>query len=142
MPISGPIYSRGDSLGINTVKAYNSLAGKTTGTLVAGQAGYIFIKREGSNQSVSVINTTGTAVLVSGVPGYQIEVNFYTLSASTAAPIKFLSGSTDITGLINIGNSGSITSQSEQGILRTNKGESLSLNTTGTINGNISYRLV
>jgi len=80
--------------------------------------------------------------MVSGVPGYYIEVNSYTLSANTAAPIKFLSGATDITGPINIGNSGSITSQSEQGILRTNIGQSLSLNTTGTINGNISYRLV
>ena len=138
--ITGSIYSRGSQNGANTVKAYNRFDSKTLVVIDAEVVGYI-PSDEGYENSIKISATSGTSVLVSGVSNRQIEVLSYTVDASGATNIKFLSGSTDITGPMTMGANQVITN-SEAG-LKTGLGEALSINLTASaVNGHLAYRLV
>jgi hypothetical protein len=141
MTISGPIYSRGATLGINTVKSYNRFASANSKTVVANEVGYSYTEDEGGRGFVDVGAGTGVTVLVSGVPDKSIEVTNYMINASGATVVSWLSGSNTIAGPFNMAANATIVNDSKS--LRTNRGESLSINLTASVvNGHLSYRLV
>jgi hypothetical protein len=142
MTINGPIYSRGATSGINTVKSYNSLGSRNSQTISAESMGKLYTQDEGGKQFKSIAVSSGTTTLVSAVTGYSIEVDNYTFVASGAGSVKFLSGSTDLTGSMPIAGSGGISANSDSATFRTASGEALVINTTNSVSGHLSYRLV
>lgn len=139
MAINGPIYSRGS--GVQTVYARNSLQNKSLGTISTKMMGDIYTPDEGGRFFVRVNSTTGNTTLVTGVSGYQIEVDSYTLVASGATQVSFLSGSNIISGPMSLAANAMLIQP--QASLRTNAGENLVLNLTASaISGDLSYRLV
>lgn len=140
MTINGPIYSRGASSGINTVKSYNRFGSKNSQSISADSMGKIY---DHGNPRFSLISSTGgNSTIISGVSDYSIEVDSYVIVSSGSSSIKFLSGSTDITGTMQIAGSGGISANADSGLIRTNSGEALVLNSTSAVAGHISYRLV
>ncbi len=143
MTITGPIYSRGATNGANTVKSYNRFGYTNSKTISANQANLQSIKPEIKSDLFSVViaTTGGTSVIVSGVPNFCISVDNYTVVASGASSIKFLSGSNDITGNMSIGANGGVATNGGQ-VVKTNVNESLSIAATGSVAGHLSYRLI
>lgn len=92
--------------------------------------------------SASIAATGGNTTVVSAVTGLSVVVDSYVVVASGASSIKFLSGSTDITGAMLVSGSGGISASSESGMIRTSSGEALVLNSTSAVAGHISYRLI
>jgi len=139
MTINGPVYSRGS--GVQTVYARNSLQNKSLGTISNKMMGDIYTPDEGGRMSVRVSGGTGNTTLVTGVSGYQIEVESYTLVASGATGLSFLSNANVISGPMSLAANAVLVQQ--QSFLRTNAGESLILNLTASaVTGDLSYRLV
>lgn len=142
MTINGPIYSRGTASGINTVKSYNSLGSRNSQTISAKSMGKIYTPDEGDRYFQTIAVTSGSTILVSGVTGYSIEVDNYTFVASGAVSVKFLSGSTDLTGFMPIAGSGGISANADSAVFKTASGEALVINTTNSVSGHLAYRLV
>lgn len=141
MTINGPIYSRGASSGINTVKSYTSFGSRNSQTIAAKSMGKMYTEDEGGRQFKSISLTTGTTVVVSGVTGYSIEVDDYTFVASGATALTILSGSTTIAGPINLGANSTLYGQDKP--LKAASGEALSINLSGSyVGGHLKYRLV
>lgn len=141
MTINGPVYSRGATSGINTVKSYNSFGSRNSQTIAAESMSRIYDYENPTEFSV-ISSTGGNSTLVSGVPNYSIEVESYVLVSSGSSSIKFLSDSTDITGTMQVAANGSISANSKDGLIKTGSGEALVLNSTSAVAGHISYRLV
>lgn len=141
MTINGPIYSRGASSGINTVKSYNRFGSKNSQTISAKSMGGMYTEDEGGRQYKSISLTTGTTVVVSGVQGYSIEVDDYTFVASGSTTLTVLSGATTIAGPVNLGANSTLYGQDKP--LKTASGEGLSINLSGSyVGGHLKYRLV
>lgn len=90
----------------------------------------------------SIATTGGNSTVVSAVTGRSIVVDSYIVVASGSSSIKFLSGSTNITGTMQIAGSGGISASADSGMIKTSSGEALVLNSTSAVAGHISYRLV
>mgnify|MGYP006921361569 CR=1 FL=1 len=141
MTINGPIYSRGASSGINTVKSYNRFGSKNSQSISADSMGKLYTEDEGGRQFKSVALTSGTTVVVSGVTGYSIEVDDYTFVASGSTSLTILSGSTTIAGPVSLGANSTLYGQEKP--LKTASGEALSINLSGSyVGGHLKYRLV
>lgn len=141
MTITGLIYSRGSSNGANTVKSYNRFGSKNSVAIDAKSMGYMASPDEGYRESIKVSVTSGTTVLVSGVSNKKIEVDTYSLAASGACAVKFLSASTDITGPLTLAANGTIVNTDAS--IKTGIGEALSINLSASaVGGHLSYRLV
>lgn len=89
----------------------------------------------------SISAGTGVTQLIAGVEGQNILVTNYVLSSQSGTAVRFLSGTGYISGDIYIG------TNDETGgtgtVLKTNSGESLSIsNTSGTVGGRITYKIV
>lgn len=141
MTINGPIYSRGATSGINTVKSYNSFGSRNSQTISAESMGKLYTEDEGGRQFKSISISSGTTVVVSGVTGYSIEVDDYTFVASGTTALTILSGSTTIAGPINLGANSTLYGQGKP--LQTASGEALSINLSGSyVGGHLKYRLV
>lgn len=93
-------------------------------------------------QSVRIQANAGTSVLVSGVPNREIVVTNYVVLASSATPISFLSASNLISGPMSVSASGGISANSDDFLFKTSVGQSLSVATSGSLNGHLTYRLV
>lgn len=143
MAINGVIYSSGTSNGINTVKSYNRFGSRNSVTISAEEMGPMYPIDEGHRFPLSIATTGGTTVLVSGVTGRSIEVDNYTVVASGATGVRFLSGSTNITGPMSLAANGSVSANTDNGyLMKTASGESLSIASTSTVSGHLSYRIV
>jgi len=98
--------------------------------------------RPDKQYSAIIAATGGNTIVISGVAERHILVDSYLLSASGAGSVRFLSSTgTYLTGLDYMAANGSI-SVSENANLLTKLGENLVLNTTSTVGGHITYRLV
>ena len=86
--------------------------------------------------------TSGTTILVTGVTGRQVEVESLNLVATTAGTIDLRSASTSLTGAMLFAINGSFNSTYDDGVLKCASGENLSIVTTNTVNGFITYKLV
>jgi len=139
---NGQIYSRGS--GIQNVYARNSRGSKVVASgIPTKQMGDIYTADEGGRYFVRIFATTsGNTTLATGVAGYQIEVQSYTIVASGATGVSFLSNTTTLTGPHAIAANGSIASNAPS--MRANDGENLIINLTAatTVTGNLTYRLV
>jgi hypothetical protein len=93
-------------------------------------------------QSLRIQANAGTSVLVSGVPNREIAVTNYVMIASSATPISFLSASTLISGPMSVSASGGISANSDEFLFKTSAGQSLSVATSGSLNGHLTYRLI
>jgi len=93
-------------------------------------------------QSLKIQANAGTSVLVSGVPNREIVVSNYVVVASSATPVSFLSASSLIVGPMAISASGGISASSDDFLFKTSVGQSLSVATSGSLNGHLIYRLV
>lgn len=143
MTINGPIYSRGSSNGANTIKAYNKFSYKTLATIDADSMGKMYRDDDDGNASRNFSNifcSSGNTTVISGVPNHSIEVTDYTAIASGATVLTFLSDSNVISGPMSLGANDFISGGLS---LKTNLGESLVINLTGSVvSGSLSYRLV
>lgn len=143
MTINGPIYSRGTANGTDTVKSYNSRGSRNSTAIVAEQVGYMYPFDEGHRESKVIASTGGTTIVVSGATGLSIEVDNYTVAASGATGVRFLSGSTNITGPMSLSANGSVSATAGNGyLMKTAVGENLSIVSTSTVSGHLSYRMV
>ncbi len=71
----------------------------------------------------------------------KIEVDTYSLAASGACAVKFLSASTDITGSLTLAANGTIVNTDAS--IKTGIGEALSINLSASaVGGHLSYRLI
>ena len=140
---NGVIYSRSSTNGANTVKAYNSFGAKNIATINPKLMGPMYPIDEGYRESKAVSVSAGTTVLVSGVAGKSIEVDNYTIVGSGASVVRFLSGSTNITGTMMVAANGNISANTDNGFLfKTAVAENLSITTTNNVGGHLSYRFV
>ena len=141
MTITGPIYSRGTTNGANTVKSYNRFGSKNSKTIDAKSMGYMASLDEGYRESIKVSVAAGTTVLVSGVNNKIIEVDSYSLAASGACSVKFLSAANDVTGSMALAANGTIVNTDSS--IKTGIGEALSINLSASaVGGHLSYRLI
>lgn len=86
------------------------------------------------------ISAGGTGT-VPAVPNKQIEVSQYTFLTDSAAEVSFLSDSTFLVEGMQFMSQGGITANNDEGVLRTSVGEALNIvSTSGSINGNLTYR--
>jgi hypothetical protein len=93
--------------------------------------------------SVSIAATGGNTTVVAAVTGRSIAVDSYVFVASGASSIRFLSNSTGLTGTMMIGGSGGISApSSNSSLFSTSSGEALIINTTSSVAGHLSYRIV
>ena len=147
MPVtSGCIYSAGSVLGTTKVKSYNRFASTNLVTIDAKLMGGKYIDDEGVYHYVSIVVTSGqTLPLVSGTPDRRIEVQNYTIDASGATGVSFLSSGTVVTtisGPMSMSANGSITNSGKSMKTVTN-GDALSISSSlSTVTGSLSYRLV
>jgi len=141
---NGVIYSRGSTNGANTVKSYNRFGSRNSVTIVPELMGEMDrIDDEEYMQTLAISVTAGTGILVSGVAGFSIEVDNYSVVASGASTVKFMSGSTDITGTMSFGANGGISVNNDNGpVIKTAVGENLSIVTTSSVAGHLGYRFV
>jgi hypothetical protein len=92
---------------------------------------------------VSIAATGGNTTVVAAVTGRSIAVDSYVVVASGASSIRFLSNSTGLTGTMMIGGSGGISApSSNSSLFSTSSGEALIINTTSSVAGHLSYRIV
>lgn len=96
-------------------------------------------------------NTSGDTQLVAAVPGHNIRVVSFVVTASSNENVKFRSNSTDLTGNLYLATHGSTTSpstvQTPAGLLyhfQTAAGEALNIYLSGTSNvgGYLVYQVV
>lgn len=145
MPVtSGCIYSNGSVLGATKVKSYNRFAALDNGTYTIDPKlmGNGYIVDEGDDQYVAISCTGGNTVLVSGTPGRKIEVHNYSIVASGATGVSFLSSTgTTISGPVSLAANGQVSINGKSMI--TAAGDSLIINSTlSTVKGSLAYRLV
>jgi len=91
--------------------------------------------------SVSIAATGGNTTVVSAIVGRSIVVDSYVVVASGSSSLRFLSNSTGLTGTMMISGSGGI-STSSNNLFNTASGEALIVNTTSSVAGHLTYRLV
>lgn len=91
--------------------------------------------------SAVIAVTGGNSVLVSGVTGSRIMVDSYLLVASGAGTVRFLSSTgTPLMGTAYLAANQDLSVNDAN--LLTNSGENLVLNTSATVGGHITYRLI
>ena len=96
-------------------------------------------------------NTSGNTQVVAAIPGHQIRVVCFVVTASSNENVKFRSNSTDLTGFLYLATHGSCTNpgpvQTPAGLLyqfQTEAGEALNIFLTGTsdVGGYVVYQVV
>lgn len=123
----------------NNTGEFSSLSSDLTRSAVPGEEYRYSV--DPSFASVSVAAASGT--LVSGVAGRQIEVLSYTIVSDSVTEARWKSGTNDISGGMTFAANGGASANDDQAMLRTNIGEDLVLvNSSGNINGHITYRIV
>ena len=97
------------------------------------------------------VSTSGDSTIVAAVPERKIRVITYVLASDTNTKIKFKSESTDLTGPMSLGAYSNIFNGNTDlmpggliGVLETEPGEALKLNSTVTaaVGGHIVYKEV
>ena len=90
------------------------------------------------------VNTSGDNVVVTGVADTQIRVLAFWLVCGASTNILWKSGSTQLSGTCPLAANGGVGMESDWGLMITDAGDSLVLNSsaTATIGGTVTYVLV
>ncbi|TXH58105.1 MAG: hypothetical protein E6Q97_03090 [Desulfurellales bacterium] len=88
--------------------------------------------------------SSGDTTLQSAADGYLYVVIDYAFTTDTDVAVKFIGGSTDISGLIKPGANGGVAASSPNGLMETGNNEALKINLSGAavVGGHYSYAKV
>lgn len=116
-----------------------------------GENVFIYRLADASTRSVIVsrgelaVTSSGDTTLQSAATGYLYVVLNYTFTTDTDIAVKFIGGTTDLTGLIKPGaNGGASASDASIGLFETAAGEALKINLSGAavVGGHYTYAKV
>jgi hypothetical protein len=140
--VTGNAVNNGDALGYSDLLGNKKTVDRGDLHTVAAYNMYDF-----SQQVLTVALSGGVAgdnTLVAGVADKQMEVLNYSFTASGDSDVSFRSSTNIIKGPVSVTQGTILEQSSESPLMRTNAGEDLILNSnsSGSVNGSLSYRIL